>query len=48
MTAKDQKKRLFDYKHKWLNLYGLQITAREPSTSEVMLIKCRFCEFERN
>jgi hypothetical protein len=48
MTSKGQKKHLLDFKHKWFNLYGLQITAREPLTSEVMSIKCRFCEFGRN
>ena len=46
--SKGQKKRLFDFKHEWLNLYGLQITARDTSTSEVMSIKCRFCEFGRD
>jgi hypothetical protein len=25
MASKGQKKRLFDFKHEWLNLYGLQL-----------------------
>ena len=48
MMSKGQKKRLFDFKHEWLHLYGLQITACDTSTSEVMSIKCRFCEFGRD
>jgi hypothetical protein len=48
MTSKGQKRRLLDFKHEWLNLYDLQITVRDPLTSKVVSIKCRFCEFGRD
>ena len=46
MTSKAPQKRSSGFKHKWLALYGLQITSRDPLTSEVVSIKYRFCEFE--
>ena len=42
------KNRTFSFKHEWLSQYGLQITARDPKLSEVISIKCRFCEFGRD
>jgi hypothetical protein len=42
------KKHEVGFQHEWLILYGLQITARDPKTSEVVSIKCRFCEFGRD
>ena len=36
------------FQHEWLILYGSQITARDPKTSKVASITCRFCEFGRD
>ena len=41
-------KRGYPFKHEWLLEFGLQITSRDPSTSSISNVKCRFCEGGRD
>jgi len=45
MASKSSNKRVIPFQHKWLLLYGLEISARDAKTSTVVSLRCRFCEF---
>ena len=42
-TAPANVKRSAAYKRSWLSRYGLEISARDSKTSEVVSLRCRFC-----
>ena len=47
MASKSSNKRITPFQHKWLLLYGLEISARDTKTSTVVSLRCRFCDFGR-
>ena len=45
-TTKDRKQ-LFQFRNEWILDYGLSIGCRDSKTSEVISVRCRFCDFGR-